>query len=67
MPGYSQDFASKKQEAMRENLDNKKVKILADRWAKMKADKAEAEAYFASNAYVPRATNEHLIIQEYGH
>ena len=52
---------------MRELLDKKKVNILADRWAQMKADKAEAEAYFGANEYVPRATNEHLIIQEYGH
>jgi hypothetical protein len=67
MPGITGDYNAKRVEKIRNILDNKKILIIAERRAKMVSDKEEAAAYFAANGYTARATNEHLILQEYGH
>ena len=64
LDGFTNSFESRLRVAGNEILDDKKIVTLAQwRW-KMINDKKEAEEYFAKNGYKPRATNQHLILND---
>mmetsp|Transcript_4697 Transcript_4697/g.8838 ORF Transcript_4697/g.8838 Transcript_4697/m.8838 type:complete len:114 (+) Transcript_4697:247-588(+) len=65
VPGVHDNYFTRSQAIVQEELDSRKIKILAQRKAKLAQDRLEAEAYFAEHGFTSRSTNEFVRLKDY--
>jgi hypothetical protein len=65
VPGVHDNYFTLRESVVKDELDIRRMKTLAQRKAQLALDRQEAEAYFAVNGSMPRSTNEFVQLKDY--
>lgn len=65
VPGVHDNYFTLSTSVIRDELNHRKIKTLAQRKAKLAEERAEADAYLAVNGHTPHSTNEFVQLKDY--